>query len=131
MPPTELPDAGGILELRRRHLGRGLSLSYRQPLTIVRGRGAYLYDVDGRKYLDCVNNVCHVGHAHPRVVEAAAAQMRELNTNTRYLHPKLSRYVAELAAHGRGGGAPFTHGGEPGNTPGCQENVSTLQSDGT
>ena len=42
----------------------------------------FLYDADGRAYLDCVNNVCHVGHAHPRVVEAAARQMAVLNTNT-------------------------------------------------
>ena len=98
MPSTDRPGPEQLLALRRRHLGRGLSLSYREPLTIVRGSGAYLYDERGRAYLDCVNNVCHVGHADPRVVEAAATQMRELNTNTRYLHPNLSRYVRELAA---------------------------------
>ena len=87
-----------ILATRREHFGRGLSLSYRTPLTIVRGAGAYLYDENDRRYLDCVNNVCHVGHCHPRVVEAAAAQSAALNTNSRYLHPHLSRYVRELAA---------------------------------
>jgi 4-aminobutyrate aminotransferase-like enzyme/Ser/Thr protein kinase RdoA (MazF antagonist) len=87
-----------LLEARRRLLGPSLSLSYRQPLHIVRGAGAYLYDADGRAYLDCVNNVCHVGHAHPRVVEAVVAQMAELNTNTRYLHEHLVAYAERLTA---------------------------------
>ncbi len=90
--------ADEILALRRRTLGPSLSLSYRTPLHIVRGEGAYLFDADGRAYLDCVNNVAHVGHAHPRVVEAGIAQMRLLNTNTRYLHEHVVRYAERLAA---------------------------------
>ena len=87
-----------ILAARGRRLGPSLSLSYRTPLHIVRGEGAYLYDAGGRAYLDCVNNVAHVGHAHPRVVEAGAAQMRLLNTNTRYLHEHVVRYAERLTA---------------------------------
>ena len=87
-----------LLEARERLLGPSLSLSYRRPLHIVRGEGAYLYDADGRAYLDCVNNVAHVGHAHPRVVEAGATQMRQLNTNTRYLHELVLRYADRLTA---------------------------------
>jgi 4-aminobutyrate aminotransferase-like enzyme len=87
-----------LLERRRRLLGPSLSLSYREPLHIVRGEGAYLYDADGRQYLDCVNNVAHVGHAHPRVVEAGVAQMRVLNTNTRYLHENVLAYSERLLA---------------------------------
>jgi len=83
--------------LRRRHVGPSLSLAYAEPLEIVRGEGAYLIDASGRRYLDLVNNVCHVGHAHPRVVEAAHRQMAELNTNTRYLHDFLGRYAERLA----------------------------------
>jgi 4-aminobutyrate aminotransferase-like enzyme len=83
---------------RRRRLGPNLSLSYREPLAIVRGWGASLYDEDGRIYLDMVNNVAHVGHGHPRVVRAAARQMAVLNTNTRYLHPSIVRYAERLAA---------------------------------
>lgn len=89
---------GEILAARRRRLGPSLSLSYRTPLHIVRGEGAYLYDADGRAYLDCVNNVAHVGHGHPRVVEAGIAQMRALNTNTRYLHENVVRYAERLTA---------------------------------
>jgi 4-aminobutyrate aminotransferase-like enzyme len=88
----------GLLARRRRLLGPSLSLSYRTPLHIVRGEGAYLYDADGRAYLDCVNNVAHVGHAHPRVVEAGVAQMRLLNTNTRYLHETVLAYAERLTA---------------------------------
>ena len=85
-----------ILAKRRRFLSRALSLSHDPPLHIVRGEGAYLYDVDGRRYLDCVNNVAHVGHCHPRVVEAACRQMSDLNTNTRYLHPAILEYAERL-----------------------------------
>src|SRR2546425_3892364 len=87
-----------LLAARRRLLGPSLSLSYRTPLHIVRGEGAYLFDADGRAYLDCVNNVAHVGHAHPRVVEAGVAQMRLLNTNTRYVHEHVVRYAERLTA---------------------------------
>ena len=90
--------AAEILAARRRRLGPSLSLSYRTPLHLVRGEGAYLYDAAGRAYLDGVNNVAHVGHAHPRVVEAGIAQMRVLNTNTRYLHETVIRYAERLTA---------------------------------
>mgnify|MGYP000134408280 CR=1 FL=1 len=98
--PATAPARGAreILAIRKRHLGRNLSVSYSQPVKIVRGRGQYLYDDGGRRYLDLVNNVCHVGHCHPRGVEAAQRQMAELNTNTRYLHDNLAEYVLQLTA---------------------------------
>jgi 4-aminobutyrate aminotransferase-like enzyme/Ser/Thr protein kinase RdoA (MazF antagonist) len=82
---------------RRRRIGPSLSLSYREPLEVVRGAGAFLYDQTGRAYLDMVNNVAHVGHCHPRVARAGARQMAVLNTNTRYLHPSILRYAERLA----------------------------------
>lgn len=85
-----------ILAIRHKHLGGSLSLAYRQPLNIVRGAGQYLYDDRGQEYLDCVNNVCHVGHCHPKVVRAAHDQIATLNTNTRYLHHKRAEYVERL-----------------------------------
>ena len=87
-----------LLAARRRVLGPNLSVSYREPLHIVRGQGVHLYDAEGRAYLDCVNNVAHVGHCHPRVVQAGHEQMRELNTNTRYLHERLIEYAERLTA---------------------------------
>lgn len=87
-----------ILQKRQQHLGPSLSVSYQEPLKIVRGTGQFLYDEGGRPYLDCVNNVCHVGHSHPHVVDAAFRQMAVLNTNTRYLHDNIIRYAERLAA---------------------------------
>ncbi|KAA3621395.1 MAG: aminotransferase class III-fold pyridoxal phosphate-dependent enzyme, partial [Proteobacteria bacterium] len=86
------------LRFRRRvHLGRMLSLSYSEPVKIVRGRGQYLFDEHGKRYLDMVNNVCHVGHCHPRVVAAGQRQMGTLNTNTRYLHDNIVEFAKRLA----------------------------------
>ncbi|HYY11712.1 MAG TPA: phosphotransferase, partial [Kineosporiaceae bacterium] len=68
--------AAEIARRRRTLMSPALSLSYREPLHIVRGEGAYLVDAAGRRWLDLVNNVAHVGHAHPRVVAAAAEQNR-------------------------------------------------------
>ena len=87
-----------ILSQRRAFLGPSLSLSYEEPLLILRGQGQYLYDEAGNRYLDVVNNVCHVGHSHPRVVAALAEQAALLNTNTRYLHPAIVRYAEKLLA---------------------------------
>ena len=97
--PTALEDQGGrLLEIRRRRISSALSVSYDVPIRVVRGRGARLYDDAGRDFLDMVNNVCHVGHAHPRVVDAIARQAALLNTNTRYLYPQLTDYAERLAA---------------------------------
>jgi 4-aminobutyrate aminotransferase-like enzyme/Ser/Thr protein kinase RdoA (MazF antagonist) len=96
-PDTTL-DREQILAVRAKHISPSLSVSYREPLKIVRGWRQYLYDENGRAYLDAVNNVPHVGHGHPRVVEAAQRQMAVLNTNTRYLHENLARYAERLCA---------------------------------
>lgn len=87
-----------LLEARKKHPGRSLSISYQSPLHIVSGSRQYLYDSAGRRYLDCVNNVAHVGHSHPYVVRAATEQMAILNTNTRYLHEYLIEYSERLTA---------------------------------
>lgn len=87
-----------LLPQRKKILGKSLSLSYEQPLKMVRGFGQYLYDHSGRRYLDTVNNVPHVGHQHPRVVEAAQRQISVLNTNTRYLHDNIVNFAEDLLA---------------------------------
>src|SRR5262249_51067070 len=94
--PQEPMTADQILAKRHQYLGDNLSISYRKPLHIVRGFLQYLYDQDGRVYLDAVNNVPHVGHSHPRVVKAAQQQIAVLNTNTRYLHENLVRFTERL-----------------------------------
>ena len=96
--PEEERSKDAILEARAQHIGRNLSVSYHQPLKMVRGFMQYLYDETGRAFLDAVNNVPHVGHSHPKVVRAAQRQMAVLNTNTRYLHDNLVRYAERLTA---------------------------------
>jgi 4-aminobutyrate aminotransferase-like enzyme/Ser/Thr protein kinase RdoA (MazF antagonist) len=89
---------GDLLASRARRFARNLSLAYQAPLHIVRGKGVHLFDAEGRAYLDCVNNVCHIGHAHPAVVQAASRQLSVLNTNTRYLHRNIVAYGDALSA---------------------------------
>ena len=85
-----------ILTLRKKFLSPSLSLSYDKPIHITRGEGQYLYDVDGKRYLDAVNNIQHVGHCHPKIVEAAHEQNELLNVNTRYLDEKIIHYAQSL-----------------------------------
>lgn len=96
--PIAAPSKAETLAVRRARLGGNLSIAYRDPVKVVRGWRQYLYDDTGRCFLDAYNNVPHVGHCHPRVVEAATAQMRVLNTNTRYLNDLLATYAERLLA---------------------------------
>jgi 4-aminobutyrate aminotransferase-like enzyme len=85
-----------LLERRDGLLGPAYRLFYDEPVHLVRGEGAWLFDADGRKYLDMYNNVAHVGHCHPHVVEAICAQAARLNTHTRYLHENVLDYAERL-----------------------------------
>ncbi|MEL6509722.1 MAG: aminotransferase class III-fold pyridoxal phosphate-dependent enzyme [Pseudomonadota bacterium] len=87
-----------LLDRRARLLGPNVPTFYEDPVHIVRGEGVWLWDADGRKYLDCYNNVPHVGHCHPHVVEAIARQASVLNTHTRYLHDGILDYADRLTA---------------------------------
>ncbi|MFM7328597.1 MAG: aminotransferase class III-fold pyridoxal phosphate-dependent enzyme, partial [Bacteroidota bacterium] len=87
-----------IVGYRRQHLGKNLSISYKDPIIMLRGDRQYMIDHLGRRYLDTVNNVAHVGHEHPRVVRAGQRQMAVLNTNTRYLHENIITFTEELLA---------------------------------
>lgn len=86
------------LTVRRQKIGRNLSIGYREPVKVLRGWKQYLYDENGRQYLDAYNNVPHVGHCHPHVVRAGQQQMAVLNTNTRYLHDYINEYAKNLCA---------------------------------
>ncbi len=92
-----------ILERRARLLGPQMTTFYKDPVHVVRGQGVWLWDADGRQYLDCYNNVPHVGHCHPKVVAAIAHQAGQLNTHTRYVHEGIVEYGEALTAK-------FTHG---------------------
>ena len=97
-PAPRGPDRESLLAARREHFSSALSVAYREPLVIVRGRRQFLFDPEGRPYLDAVNNIAHVGHSHPRVVAASSHQAALLNTNTRYLHPLRAEYARRLTA---------------------------------
>jgi 4-aminobutyrate aminotransferase-like enzyme/Ser/Thr protein kinase RdoA (MazF antagonist) len=84
------------LPRRRALMGAGAELFYRTPLHLVRGEGVWLFDPAGAKYLDVYNNVPHVGHSHPHVARAIAAQAAQLSTHTRYLHDDILRYAEAL-----------------------------------
>jgi len=85
-----------LLERRHQLMGSAYRLFYEQPVHLVRGEGVWLFDAEGNKYLDMYNNVPHVGHCHPHVVDAISQQVRTLNTHTRYLHENVVRYAERL-----------------------------------
>lgn len=87
-----------LLNRRQRAMGPAYRLFYDKPLHLVRGRGVWLYDARGRKYLDCYNNVASVGHCHPHVVSALTRQASTLNTHTRYLNENVVEYAERLGA---------------------------------
>ena len=87
-----------LLDARNQHISKALSIGHGKPLHIVRGEMQYLYAADGTQYLDLVNNVCHVGHCHPKVVDAGQKQMSKLSTNTRYVFNGLTEYVSRITA---------------------------------
>lgn len=95
-----VPSAALAVDLARRHrlMGAGAELFYEKPLHLVRGAGVWLYDAQGRAYLDVYNNVPHVGHAHPTVVAAIQRQTAVLATHTRYLHADILEYAERLTA---------------------------------
>jgi len=95
------PSADEVLKLRRQFLNPGLFLYYKKPLMLVEGKGQYLFDDQGRRYLDALAGIVtvSVGHCHPHVVEAAQRQNETLqHSTTIYLHPNIAEYAEKLAA---------------------------------
>lgn len=95
-----------LIERRARLLGPAYRLFYSNPVEVKRGKGVLLYDAAGNEYLDAYNNVVSVGHCHPRVADAVAAQMQTLCTHTRYIQEGILGYAEDLLATL---GAPLQH----------------------
>src|SRR6478752_2270055 len=94
------PPADEVLRLRRQFLNPGIFLYYKRPLMIVEGKGQYVFDEQGRRYLDALGGIVtiSVGHCHPDVVEAARRQNELLqHSTTIYLHPNIAEYAEKLA----------------------------------
>jgi len=85
-----------LLKKRSSFLGKNFSISYKKPLQFLEAKDQYLYDEKGQQYLDCVNNISHVGHCHPVVHEALIKQNLKLNTNTRYIYKIMNDYSEKL-----------------------------------
>lgn len=81
---------------RQQFFSQSQSLSFSEPIEMIGSALQYMYGSDGKTYLDCVNNISHVGHCHPKVVEAGQKQMASLNTNTRYVYDSLNDYAEKL-----------------------------------
>ncbi|KAK5875959.1 hypothetical protein CesoFtcFv8_026982 [Champsocephalus esox] len=94
---VERVEKNKTLDLRKKHIGPSCKIFFsHDPIKIIRAKGQYMYDEKGHQYLDCINNVAHVGHCHPDVVKAGAQQMELLNTNSRFLHDNLVLYAQRL-----------------------------------
>ena len=96
MAPGEGDD--DVLARRERVLAEVQEHYYARPPQMERGWREYLVDVDGRVFLDMVNNVASVGHAHPRIADAASRQLRLLNTNSRFHYRAITDYAERIAA---------------------------------
>ena len=95
------PSADEVLRLRKEFLNPGIFLYYKKPLMLVEGRMQYVWDEQGRRYLDALGGIVtiSVGHCHPEVVEAANRQNETLqHSTTIYLHPNVAEYARDLAA---------------------------------
>jgi len=96
LPIQETESVAEKLENRFRHISSAQSVSYSNPIRMTGAAFQYMYDAYGNTFLDAYNNIPHVGHTHPKVVEAGHYQMASLNTNTRYLYDELSNYAEKL-----------------------------------
>jgi len=98
----EIPKEKNIDEValeRFKSVSSIFSISYKKPIYMERAAFQYMFDKYGNSYLDAYNNIPHVGHSHPKVIEAGQKQMAKLNTNTRYLYDQLNEYSANLLSY--------------------------------
>ena len=96
LPEIKASGTQHLVEKRARYFSKNLSTSYQQPIHMTRAAFQYMYDAAGNTFLDAYNNIPHVGHSHPKVVQAGQRQMAQLNTNTRYLYHELVDYAEQL-----------------------------------
>ncbi|MGE4480513.1 aspartate aminotransferase family protein [Acidocella sp.] len=96
--PILEPALAALLLARRKWSGQAVPLHYDRPVEVARGEGVYLFDTAGHRYLDMTNDISLVGHGHPEVVSAIAAQAATLNIHARYLNKVTDDYAARLLA---------------------------------
>lgn len=91
------PEGAALLARRERHFARPQKNYYAAPPQIERGLREHMVDVEGRAYLDMVNNVTILGHGHPRLAEAVHRQWQRLNTNSRFHYASVAAFSERLA----------------------------------
>jgi len=92
------PKKTAQLTRREENIFENQKLTYNDPFQVSRGWKHFLYDQKGCTYIDAYNNVPHVGHSHPGVIEAVTRQMELVSTNTRYIHESLIAYAEQLTS---------------------------------
>jgi len=108
LPPTQHkpkaytgPSADKVLAQRKQFLSPGLFLYYKKPVMFVEGHMQYIWDDNGKRYLDGLGGIVtiSVGHCHPHVLEAARKQNETLqHSTTIYLHPNIGEFAEKLAS---------------------------------
>jgi alanine-glyoxylate transaminase/(R)-3-amino-2-methylpropionate-pyruvate transaminase len=99
--PYAGPSADEVLRLRKQFLNPGIFLYYKSPIMLVEGKMQYVWDENGKRYLDALGGIVtiSVGHCHPYVVDLARQQNETLqHSTTIYLHPNIARYAEKLAS---------------------------------
>ena len=99
LPDLKFPNMDEVQQKRYRYISRSLSISYDHPIHMSGSALQYMYDSQGRTYLDAYNNIMLVGHSHPRIVHASHHTLSRLNTNTRYLYDELNSYSEALLSY--------------------------------
>jgi alanine-glyoxylate transaminase/(R)-3-amino-2-methylpropionate-pyruvate transaminase len=100
--PYTGPSKQEVLALRQQYLTPGLLTYYRDPLLVVEGHMQYLWDEQGKQYLDAFAGIVtvSVGHCHPEIVEKVREQVGRLqHVTTIYLHPTIGQFGELLAEH--------------------------------
>nr|CAH0102691.1 unnamed protein product [Daphnia galeata] len=98
MDASEKLSKSETIRLREKFIAPSCKLFFKaDPLKMISAKGQYMFNEKGEKYLDCINNVTHVGHSHPKIAEVAYNQLKTLNTNSRFLHDNLVMYAERLA----------------------------------
>ncbi|MGV8856957.1 aminotransferase [Rhodoglobus sp.] len=96
--PSADRDSAALIARRRDTFADAQEFYYDEPPMMVRGWKEYLVDADSRVYVDVLNNVTSIGHAHPRLVVAVTRQWSLLNTNSRFNYPEVVEFSERLSA---------------------------------
>lgn len=86
-----------VVKERLEKLNPTLSISYfPDPLKIKTAKGAIMIEENGQENVDCINNVSHIGHCHPKFVKRMTEQAAILQTNSRFLYDVLLEATNKL-----------------------------------